>query len=43
MAVDMNIVKKVEKEIAEEAKRSALRIKEQNKEAIKDENSVRSK
>ena len=38
MAVDMNIVKKIEEEIAEEAKRSALRIKEQNKEVDENDN-----
>ena len=38
MAVNMNIVKKIEKEITEEAKRSALRIKEQNEEVDKNDN-----
>lgn len=38
MAADMNIVKKIEEEIAEEAKRSALRIKEQNEEVDENDN-----
>ena len=41
--VDMEIVKKTAEMVAEEAKRSAMRIKEQNEEVIKDESSVHSK